>query len=122
MSSFDKSQTRKTNRKMKATAKKTTMMKTKATKATRSEHGKSTITFSKLVDKLQQHYGAPAPPPSTDPLELIIGRTSRIWRMTSVEPKRSPFSNEPSVHALTRFLPPSTLLWQQSAKLAYFLT
>ena len=42
------------------------------TKATRSEQGKPTITFSKLVDKLQQHYGAPAPPPSTDPLELII--------------------------------------------------
>ena len=38
-----------------------------------SEMGrKSTITFSKLVDKLQQHYGSPAPPPSTDPLELII--------------------------------------------------
>ena len=32
----------------------------------------ATIEFSKLVDKLQQHYGAPAPPPSTDPLELII--------------------------------------------------
>src|SRR5271165_6497109 len=32
----------------------------------------ATIAFSKLVDKLQQHYGAPAPPPSTDPLELII--------------------------------------------------
>lgn len=31
----------------------------------------ATIAFSKLVDKLQQHYGAP-PPPSTDPLELII--------------------------------------------------
>ena len=30
------------------------------------------ITFPKLVDKLQQHYGAPAPPPSTDPLELVI--------------------------------------------------
>jgi endonuclease III len=30
------------------------------------------ITFSKLVDKLQQHYGSPVPPPSTDPLELII--------------------------------------------------
>src|ERR1017187_4628549 len=69
MSSFDRSQTRKkTKRKMKATAKKMT----KATTATRSEHGKPTITFSKLVDKLQQHYGAPAPPPSTDPLELII--------------------------------------------------
>jgi len=38
-----------------------------------SEMGrKSTITFSKLVDKLPQHYGSPAPPPSTDPLELII--------------------------------------------------
>jgi hypothetical protein len=35
------------------------------------EHGKPTITFSKLVDKLQRHY-VPAPPPSTDPLELII--------------------------------------------------
>jgi endonuclease III len=32
----------------------------------------ATIAFSKLVDRLQQHYGAPAPPPSTDPLELII--------------------------------------------------
>ena len=39
---------------------------------TRSEHSKQTITFSKLVDKHQQHCGAPAPPPSTDPLELII--------------------------------------------------
>jgi endonuclease III len=57
---------------MKATAKKTTMMTTKATTATRSEHGKPTIIFSKLVDKLQQHYGSPAPPPSTDPLELVI--------------------------------------------------
>jgi len=34
--------------------------------------GKPTITFSKLVDKLLCHYGDPAPPPSTDPLELII--------------------------------------------------
>ena len=25
-----------------------------------------------MVDKLQQHYGAPAPPASTDPLELVI--------------------------------------------------
>ena len=32
----------------------------------------ATITFSKLVDELQQHYGWPAPPPSTDPLELVI--------------------------------------------------
>ena len=32
----------------------------------------ATIGLSKLVDKLQQYYGAPAPPPSTDPLELII--------------------------------------------------
>jgi endonuclease III len=32
----------------------------------------ATVTFSKLVDKLQQHYGFPAPPPSTDPLELVI--------------------------------------------------
>jgi endonuclease-3 len=48
-----------------------TMMTTPRT-ATRSEHGKPTITFFKVVDKLQQHYGAPAPPPSTDPMELII--------------------------------------------------
>jgi hypothetical protein len=48
------------------------MKATKATTDTRSERGKPTITFSKLVDKLQQHYGAPVPPPSTDPLELII--------------------------------------------------
>ena len=32
----------------------------------------ASIALSKLVDRLQQHYGAPAPPPSTDPLELII--------------------------------------------------
>ena len=34
--------------------------------------GKPTITFPKLVDRLQQHYGPPVPPPSTEPLELII--------------------------------------------------
>jgi endonuclease III len=44
------------------------MMTTMTTTATRSEH----VTFSELVDKLQQHYGVPSPPPSTDPLELII--------------------------------------------------
>ena len=54
---------------MKVTAKKKAMITTKATTDTRSEHGKQTITFSKLVDKLQQHYGAPAPPPSTDLLD-----------------------------------------------------
>src|SRR5580658_11328990 len=48
-----------------------TMMTTQTT-ATRSEHGEPTITLSKLVDKLEQHYGAPARPPSTDSLELII--------------------------------------------------
>jgi endonuclease III len=48
-----------------------TMMTTPTT-PTRSEHGKPTITFPKVVDKLQQHYGAPAPPASTDPLELVI--------------------------------------------------
>jgi endonuclease III len=32
----------------------------------------ASIALSKLVDRLQKHYGAPAPPPSTDPLELII--------------------------------------------------
>jgi endonuclease-3 len=34
--------------------------------------GKPTIAFSRLVARLQQHYGLPAPPLSTDPLELII--------------------------------------------------
>jgi endonuclease III len=34
--------------------------------------GKPTIAFGKLVDTLQQHYGPPVSPPSTDPLELII--------------------------------------------------
>src|SRR5712692_5969906 len=38
-----------------------------------SEMGRmASIALSKLVDKLQQHYGSPAPPPSTDPLELVI--------------------------------------------------
>ncbi len=32
----------------------------------------ATITFSKLVDELQRHYGCPAPAASIDPLELII--------------------------------------------------
>jgi hypothetical protein len=32
----------------------------------------ATVTFSKLIDKRQQHYGSPAPPLSTDPLELVI--------------------------------------------------
>jgi endonuclease III len=31
-----------------------------------------TITFSKLIDALQNNYGSPAPPLSTDPLDLII--------------------------------------------------
>lgn len=53
---------------MKTSAKKTT----KATTATRSEHGEPAIPFAKLLDKLHQHYGFPAPPPSTDPLELVI--------------------------------------------------
>jgi len=34
--------------------------------------GSAMMTFSKLVNTLEQHYGDPAPPPSTDPLELII--------------------------------------------------
>jgi endonuclease III len=34
--------------------------------------GTTTITFSRLVEKLHRHYGAYAPPPSTDPLELVI--------------------------------------------------
>lgn len=34
--------------------------------------GRPTMTFSRLVDKLQMHYGPPAPPPLTDPLELVI--------------------------------------------------
>jgi endonuclease III len=34
--------------------------------------GTPTITFSKLVDRLHQHYGSPAPPLTNDPLELII--------------------------------------------------
>jgi endonuclease-3 len=46
-------------------------MMTKKTSTT-DEHRKPTIAFSKLVDELQHHYGLPAPPPSTDPLELII--------------------------------------------------
>jgi endonuclease-3 len=58
--------------KTKATGKKMTTMTTKMMTATRSKNGKPTITFSKLVDTLQQHYGSPAPPPSTDPLELVI--------------------------------------------------
>src|ERR1017187_2623535 len=66
MSSFDKSPPRK-KRKTTTTTTTRTM-----TKATWSEHGKPTIIFSKLVDKLQRHYGSPAPLPSTDPLELVI--------------------------------------------------
>src|SRR5271170_6917373 len=73
MSSCERSQTRKkTKRKTKATIKKMTTMTTRPTTATQNEHGEPTITLSKLVDKLEQHYGAPVPPPSTDPLELII--------------------------------------------------
>src|SRR5207249_3574033 len=65
-----KSPTRKRT-KRKTTTKKKMAMTTKMT-ATLSEHRKPTITFSKLIDELQHHYGLPAPPPSTDPLELII--------------------------------------------------
>ena len=41
-------------------------------KASMGEDRKPTIAFSKLIDELQHHYGLPARPPSTDPLELII--------------------------------------------------
>lgn len=34
--------------------------------------GSGMMTFSKLVNTFQRHYGAPGPPPSTDALELII--------------------------------------------------
>jgi endonuclease III len=73
-----------------ATAKKT-MMTTKETTATRSERCKPTINFSKLVDKLQQHYGSPAPPPSTDPLELIIWEN--IAYLASDKRRAEAFSN-----------------------------
>jgi endonuclease-3 len=34
--------------------------------------GTPTITFPKLIDKLQRNYGSPAPPHLSDPLELVI--------------------------------------------------
>jgi hypothetical protein len=37
------------------------MMTKRTTTATLSERGKPTLALSKLVDKLQQHYRAPAP-------------------------------------------------------------
>lgn len=37
------------------------------------------ITLIELVDTLRQHYGPPAPPPSTDPLELIIWSELRCF-------------------------------------------
>jgi len=70
MFSFGKSPTRKRTKRKTITKKKMAMV-TKMT-ATRSEHRKPPLTFSKLVDELQHHYGLPAPPPTTDPLELII--------------------------------------------------
>jgi endonuclease III len=65
-------------------------MMTETTTAIRSEHGKPTITFSKLVDKLQHHYGPPPPPPSTDPLELIIWEN--IAYLTSDERRAEAFA------------------------------
>jgi hypothetical protein len=60
----------------------------------------ATITFSKLVDKLQQHYGCPAPPPSTDPLELIIWEN--IAYLASDE-RRAESKDCLSAHSGTRF-------------------
>ena len=34
--------------------------------------GRARITFAKMLSKLRRHYGRPAPPPLTDPLELIV--------------------------------------------------
>src|SRR5437762_4960532 len=52
--------------------------------------GKPAITFSKLIDKLQQHYGPPAPLPSNDPLELIIWEN--IAYLASDERRASAFA------------------------------
>jgi hypothetical protein len=69
--------------------------------ATPSDHRKPTITFSKLVDELQQHYGPPAPLPSTDPLELIIWEG--ISYLASDERRAGAFaSNEASEHVPSR--------------------
>jgi endonuclease III len=79
MSSFEENQTRnqtkkkttkkkKTKTKMKARTKKMTMLTTKT--ATRSQHGNATAGW--WLNPSNSN-GAPAPPPSADPLELIIG-------------------------------------------------
>lgn len=53
--------------------------------------GTTTITFSRLVDKLHRHYGASAPPFSTDPLELVIWEN--IAYLASDERRAEAFAN-----------------------------
>ena len=79
----------------------------------------ATITFSKLVDKLQQHYGLPAPLPSTDPLELIIWEN--IAYLASDERRAEAFATLKQTigTAPNRFSLPSTPLWLLLARLAY---
>lgn len=111
----------KTKRTKRATTQKTKVMTTKTTTVTRSEHGKQ-ITFSKLVDKLQQHYGTPPPPPSADPLELIIWEN--VAYLASDQRRAVAFTalKETLERDRSRFLLLSTLLWRRSAKLAYCRT
>jgi endonuclease-3 len=56
-----------------------------------SPMGEATITFSRLVEKLHRHYGASPPPPSTDPLELVIWEN--IAYLASDERRAEAFAN-----------------------------
>ena len=77
------------------------------------------IIFSKLIDKLQRHYGDPAPPPSTDPLELVIWEN--IAYLASDNRRAEAFAALKQTIG-TRPEQILALLWRQSARLAYSRT
>ena len=77
------------------------------------------FTFSKLVDKLHEHYGRPAPPVSTDPLELIIWENIAYLASDGRRAEAFATLKRALEHIQSRFSLPSTLLWPPSARLAY---
>jgi hypothetical protein len=75
------------------------------------------ITFSMLVDTLQQHYGSPAPLPPTNPLELIIWEN--VAYLASDRRRAEAFATLRLEQTPNRFSLPSTPRSLLSAKLAY---
>jgi len=81
----------------------------------------ATSALSKLVDKLLQHYGAPGPPPSTDPLELIIWENIAYLANDKRRAEAFVILKRTIGTRPEQILGAQHSAWQQSAKRAYFL-